>query len=63
MVVLSFLGCNQWSTNSDIFSIMLLQLDTIGLIPIGFFECFVGNIVWIFFFDFRCKVENSVRQK
>ena len=34
------LGCNQWSTNSDIFSVMLLQLDTIGLIPIGF--------LWIF---------------
>ena len=30
------LGCNQWSMNSDIFSVMLLQLDTIGLIPMGF---------------------------
>ena len=30
------LGCSQWSTNSDIFSVMLLQLDTIGLILIGF---------------------------
>jgi len=30
-------GCNQWSTNSDIFPVMLLQLDTIGLIPIGMF--------------------------
>ena len=29
-------GCNHQSTNWDMGSIMLLQLDTIGLIPIGF---------------------------
>ena len=30
-------GCNHWSTNWDMVSVMLLQLDTIGIIPIGFF--------------------------
>ena len=34
-------GCNHRSTNWDMGSVMLLQLDTIGLIPIGF--------LWIFF--------------
>ena len=26
-------GWSQWSTNADMFSVMLSQLDTIGLIP------------------------------
>ena len=34
-------GCNQRSTNWDMGSVMLLQLDTIGLIPIG--------VLWTFF--------------
>ena len=29
-------GCSHLSTNWDMRSVMLLQLDTIGLIPIGF---------------------------
>ena len=29
-------GCNHLSTNWDMRSVILLQLDTIGLIPIGF---------------------------
>ena len=29
-------GCSHLSTNCEIFSVMLLQLDTIGLMPIGF---------------------------
>jgi hypothetical protein len=34
-------GCNHLSTNWDMGSVILLQLDTIGLIPMGF--------LWIFF--------------
>ena len=34
-------GCNHLSTNWDMDSVILLQLDTIGLIPMGF--------LWIFF--------------
>ena len=30
-------GCNHRSTNWDIGSVILLQIDTVGLIPIGFF--------------------------
>ena len=33
-------GCNQRSTNWDMGSVLLLQLDTIGLVPIG--------VWWIF---------------
>ena len=29
-------GCSHLSTNCDMGSVILLQLDTIGLIPIGF---------------------------
>ena len=29
-------GCNHLSTNWDMGSVILLQLDTIGLIPMGF---------------------------
>ena len=37
-------GCNHRSTNWDMGSVILLQLDMIGLIPIGFFS---KNIVWM----------------
>ena len=30
------IGCSQWSTNFEMFSVMLLTLETIGLIPMGF---------------------------
>ena len=30
-------GCNHLSANWDMGSVILLQLDTIGLIPMGFF--------------------------
>ena len=42
------LGCNQWSTNSDIFSVILLQLDTYS--DRVLVDYFVGNIVWMFLF-------------
>ena len=41
-------GCNHQSTNWDMGSVMLLQLDTIGLIPIGF--------LWIFFKKYSLDV-------
>ena len=34
-------GCSQVSMNLDTFSVMLLQLDTIGLMLIGFFVYFL----------------------
>ncbi len=43
-------SCNQWSTKDDMFSVIPLQLETIGLIPCGF--------LWIFLrkysLDVRC---------
>ena len=41
-------GCSHLSTNWDMGSVMLLQLDTIGLIPIGF--------LWIFFKKYSLDV-------
>ena len=41
-------GCNQRCTNWDMGSVMLLQLDTIGLIPIG--------VLWIFFKKYNLDV-------
>ena len=41
-------GCNHRSTNWDMGSVMLLQLDTIGLIPIRF--------LWIFFKKYSLDV-------
>ena len=35
------IGCSQWSTNLEMFSVMLLTLETIGLIPIGFLRIFL----------------------
>ena len=34
-------GCSQWSTNAVMVSVILPQLDTIGLMP--------GGFLWIFF--------------
>ena len=36
------MGCSQWSTNCDMFSVML---DTIGLVPIGFSLIISGSTV------------------
>ena len=41
-------GWSQMSTNSEMFSVMLLQLDTIGRIPIGF--------LWIFLRKYSLEV-------
>ena len=36
------MGCSQWSTNCDMFSVML---DTIGLVAIGFSWMISGSTV------------------
>ena len=41
-------GCSHLSTNWDIFSVMLSQLETVGRIPIGF--------LWIFFRKYIIEV-------
>ena len=41
-------GCSHLSTNCDIFSVMLSQLETMGQIPIGF--------LWIFFRKYSFEV-------
>ena len=33
---LTYYGCSQWSMNVDMFSVMLSQLETMGLIPCEF---------------------------
>ena len=38
-------GCSHLSTNWDIFSVMLSQLETVGRIPIGFCGFSLGSIV------------------
>ena len=40
------IGCNQMSTNWEIFSVILLTLETIGLIPIGFLCIFFRKYNW-----------------
>ena len=42
------IGCSQKSRNFLMFSVILLTLDTMGLIPIGF--------LWIFFRKYSCDV-------
>ena len=41
-------GCSQWSINADMFSVILPQLDTIGLMP--------GGFLWIFFKKYSLDV-------
>ena len=41
-------GCSQWSMNVDMFSVMLPQLEMMGLIPCGF--------LWIFFKKYTLEV-------
>ena len=41
-------GCSQWSINADMFSVMLPQLDSIGLMP--------GGFLWIFFKKYSLDV-------
>ena len=50
-------GCSQWSMNVDMFSVMLPQLETMGLIPCGF--------LWIFFRKYTLEVlrESGGQQK
>ena len=50
-------GCSQWSMNVDMFSVMLPQLETMGLIPCGF--------LWIFFKKYTLEVlwESGGQQK
>ena len=49
--------CSQWSMNVDMFSVMLPQLETMGLIPCGF--------LWIFFKKYILEVlcESGGQQK
>ena len=41
-------GCSQWSTSADMFSVILPQLDTIGLMP--------GGFLWNFFRKYSLEV-------
>ena len=40
------IGCSQMSTNWEMFSVTLLTLDTIGLIPMGFLCIFHRKYSW-----------------
>ena len=52
------MGCSQWSTNCDMFSVML---DTIGLVPVGFSWMISGGTVERFCMHIGTPVQYSVK--
>ena len=40
------IGCSQWSTNLEMFSVILFTDETMGLMPIGFLCIFFKKYNW-----------------
>ena len=52
------MGCSQWSTNCDMFSVVL---DTIGLVPVGFLLIISGSTVEKFYMHIGTPVQYWVK--